>query len=141
MKKYLPIGIMVAVACVILAQGPMPQQRPMQKMPMPSTALLAALPAQTITITVNLTSDQATAVEKHRRDTYTVVTDQVTGTTTLQPVNATLGAQIAQYAITQYLQQVVQKYPGAAMQQAQTALQAAQKAMQDAQKAAGAIKQ
>jgi hypothetical protein len=121
---------LLALMGLALAQGPIPQRG--QQIPKPSSLMAAPVAAQTVTLTIPLTSDLATAIEKHRRDTYKAVVNDATQAVTLQPVNPDLASQILAALRAGYFRQVLTQYPPASVDVAQKARAAQDKAIQDA---------
>jgi hypothetical protein len=105
----------------------------------PSDQMTTVLPDQDVTLTIHLSSDLATALEKHRRDVYTVKTDP-SGVTTLQPVSGTLADAIVFALQHGYFTQVLKEYPSPTIKAAQDALTAAQRAAQEAASKAAGVK-
>src|ERR1039458_5608437 len=91
MKRILAFTILAGLA---LAQPPTQSQVGRGQMAAPSTSVKTDLPAQTVTITINLSADQVTALEKQRRDNFSAVVDPTTGATILQPVNPDVASQL-----------------------------------------------
>ena len=131
---------LLAGASILAAQATTPpgaQRGP--RMPQPSTLMTAPAPEQDITITIHISSDLATAIEKHRRDTYKAVVNDANGSVSLQPVNATIQDQVIAALVQGYFSQVMRQYPSASIKKAQDAAAAAQKAASDAAAAGAAV--
>jgi hypothetical protein len=137
----------LALATAAFAQTPVPPvQRPPNNavpqrpaIPAPSSFVTAPLPAQDVVVTYHLTSDQATALEKRRRDVSKPTADPTSGLETMQPINATLAAQIAADAAL-YFGQLAAAYPSTAVQAAQQDAAAKAKAAKDMAAAVGVVK-
>ena len=135
MKRILAFTILAGLA---LAQPPTQSQVGRGQMAAPSTSVKTDLPAQTVTITINLSADQVTALEKQRRDNFSAVVDPTTGATILQPVNPDVASQL-KADLGPLFAQLLTRYPSASLQAAQKSASDAQKALQDATKAAGQV--
>ena len=102
-----------------------------QPQPQPSDLMKESLKAQDVTITIHISGELATAIEKRRRDDFAPVT-QSDGSTLLAAKHASLSAQIMA-DMQSYFNQLMQRYPSESVRAAQ--LKAAM-AMQEAQDAA-----
>lgn len=133
MKLAISIVLSFVFALTLLAQGPQgggPRGRQNAgqqtlQVPQPSRAMTTTLPAQSVTVTFELTSDQATAIEKDRRDKFHPSTDAKTGVTALVPDNDDIASQLKSRIEATYLKQITRTY-NAKVQAAQDAINKAQ---------------
>ena len=128
--------ILIISTCSILAFG----QQPRLQRTQPSDLMTKngiTLPAQDITITIHVSSEMATALEKKRVDNFMGVVNP-NNSMSLQPKFKTLADQIL-FDMRPYFTQVLATYPGASVKAAQDAAATAQKAAQDAADKPGVI--
>jgi hypothetical protein len=99
----------------------------------PSSMMTTILPAQDITITISVSAELATAIEKRRRDNFEP--SSTAGGVVLVPKQTTLAAQIL-FDMQAYFNQLLKQYPSVnvkiAQDAANAAIKAADKAASDA---------
>lgn len=140
MKTTLPILTFCMLCFIVFCFAQGPQQQPGRggvQLPRPSVSVTTPLPEQDVTLTLHLTSDQATALEKLRRDQFSQVV-LTNGSTLLQPKNATLADQLTEI-LSNVFRGLLQQYPSDGMKAAQKAKADAAKAADDAAAAAGKL--
>jgi len=129
-------GLILFTAILGIAQpANLPQRNRVQK---PSDNMTITLPEQDITVTIHVSSEIATALEKRRRDTFHAVVDEITGVTSYVPNSSTLADQLFQ-DMAPYFKQLFTDYPPPSVKPAIEAAKKAEKDAEDARAKAAAV--
>lgn len=115
------------------------QQGERSMVPQPSAMMTTTLPAQDISITIRVSSEIATALEKRRLDHYTVVPAPDGQSSILKAALPTIADQLVFDIQQAYFSPLLARYPSKIVKDAQDAATKAQQAAQEAANKASVV--